>query len=650
MLLCLLLVLAVASFRAEPLLVTEAQQVTATPTRTSTSSPTPTPTATVTITATITATSTLTPAVVPSPTASQTVAVLVLQSATPTRTPTRAATLTATPTQTTTRVPTATQTTVPTQTPTPTITPTPVAPQISGVQASSITRSSATIDWTTDVPASSMLEYGTTAVDTLHSPLDSSPFTSHRVVLGGLLPGTTYRYRVRSTSGNGGLAGSSESTFSTAPVGTGPDITSLALRQVTSTSATIGWTTPTGMVGQIEYGPTANYGSFTLLKVFPLTATDQQILLTNLKPATTYHFRIKAWDGTGALGASVDSLFATASAGLATLIGDQTVQPDHLALPAGQAVIYQYIAGQSGKASLIRLYVDAGSTAPVVPVALYADLDGLPGKILAQGSAPGLVSGWVDVNIPPVPVLASTRYWIGVLAPLGSGTVYLRQAPIGAASLVTTQTTLAALPASWAAGAVAAHSPLSAYVEQLPPSITLTGLDDGRIVNGKVDLTAVVDDDAPIGRLQFFVDGVPLGVPITAPPYIATWDSTGLNPKVPHSISARATDLLGRSGASEAISVQVDNGPTISGVALVAGPTTSSARVTWTTDVLADGQLEFGPTLAYGLSMPLDGRLDWHHDMQLTGLLPGTLYHFRVRSRDINGALAVSADQVFFTP
>jgi phosphodiesterase/alkaline phosphatase D-like protein len=115
-------------------------------------------------------------------------------------------------------------------------------------------------------------------------------------------------------------------------------------------------------------------------------------------------------------------------------------------------------------------------------------------------------------------------------------------------------------------------------------------------------------------------------------------------------VSAQASDVLGRSATSGLVGVQVDNGPLISGVALIPGVTASSARVTWTTDVLADGQVEFGPTLAHGVSTPVDSRADWRHDMQLTGLLPGTLYHYRVRSRNANGAVSVSADQVFFTP
>jgi hypothetical protein len=161
----------------------------------------------------------------------------------------------------------------------------------------------------------------------------------------------------------------------------------------------------------------------------------------------------------------------------------------------------------------------------------------------------------------------------------------------------------------------------------------------------------VVDDDVPLVRLQFYVDGLPVGASQTEPgPYITTWDSSGFNPNVPHTVSARATDALGRSSSSRTISVQVDNGPRISGVSMSPGLTARSARVSWTTDVLADGQVEFGLTPAYGFLTPVDTRPEWRHEMQLTGLLPGTLYHLRARSRDANGAIALSADQVFFTP
>ena len=64
----------------------------------------------------------------------------------------------------------------------------------------------------------------------------------------------------------------------------------------------------------------------------------------------------------------------------------------------------------------------------------------------------------------------------------------------------------------------------------MPPSVTLTGPADGVIVTGSVPLTAVVDDDEPIARLQFFVDGVPVGAPLASAPYTIgkSWDSAGV--------------------------------------------------------------------------------------------------------------------------
>jgi hypothetical protein len=515
------------------------------------------------------------------------------------------------------------------------------------VAASSLTRSSATITWTTSQPASSQVVYGTAAPETNQSPLDPSLVTAHRVVLTGLLPGAAYQFAVRSTTAEGALSISASNALSTAPAGSGPEVVNLSLRQATSTTATVTWATSTGTVAQVEYGLTANYGSFTLLTIF--SGPTQQLTLSGLRPATRYHYRVKAWDADGALGASADASFSTAPAGLATIMGDETVQSERLTLPAGQAAAYQYVASQSGQADLVHLYVDVGSTSPVVRVALYSDQDGAPGTILSQGSAPGLVPGWISISLPPVALLDSTRYWVGVLSPLGSGSLSLRQAATGGSSLWSAQTSLAAFPQPWVAGAPGARSPLSMYVQQVPPAITLTGPADGSIVTGPSQLSAVIDDDVPLARVQFYVDGQAVGPALTAAPYRVTWNPAGFSALLPHTINARATDLLGRSGASGPLSVQVDNGPAISGVAVGPGLTASSARITWTTDIPADGQVEYGPTPAYGLSSPVDSELALRHDLQLTGLASNAVYHYRVRSRDTNGAVAVSPDATLFT-
>ena len=88
--------------------------------------------------------------------------------------------------------------------------------------------------------------------------------------------------------------------------------------------------------------------------------------------------------------------------------------------------------------------------------------------------------------------------------------------------------------------------------------------------------------------------------------------------------------------------------PVISSVAASA-ITSAEATISWTTDEAADSQVEYGTTLAYGSSTPLDAALVTGHSQGLTGLLAETEFHYRVKSRDEAGNLAVSGDFTFTT-
>jgi len=79
------------------------------------------------------------------------------------------------------------------------------------------------------------------------------------------------------------------------------------------------------------------------------------------------------------------------------------------------------------------------------------------------------------------------------------------------------------------------------------------------------------------------------------------------------------------------------------------GVTSNSAKVSWTTDEAADGQVEYGTTTAYGQMSALSTTLGTAHASTVTGLMASTSYHYRVRSRDAAGNLAVSDDSVFTT-
>src|ERR1700741_1545424 len=74
---------------------------------------------------------------------------------------------------------------------------------IANVQTASITTSSSQIVWTTNVPANSSVDYGTTTAYGSSTPVDSTMVTSHQMTLSGLAAGTTYYYQVNSTDNKG---------------------------------------------------------------------------------------------------------------------------------------------------------------------------------------------------------------------------------------------------------------------------------------------------------------------------------------------------------------------------------------------------------------------------------------------------------------
>ena len=89
--------------------------------------------------------------------------------------------------------------------------------------------------------------------------------------------------------------------------------------------------------------------------------------------------------------------------------------------------------------------------------------------------------------------------------------------------------------------------------------------------------------------------------------------------------------------------------PTISDVsAYEITPTT--ARITWTVDRPATGQVQYGTSSAYGLFSELEPSFTYStHIQRLTGLDPGTTYHYRVRSEDESGQAVQSEDRLFTT-
>lgn len=92
------------------------------------------------------------------------------------------------------------------------------APVISKVRASRVSFSGATISWTTNEPADTRVEYGTTTAYESGAVADSTMSTTHSVALSNLTPETVYHYRVWSRDAGGNLSGSGDLTFTTSRI------------------------------------------------------------------------------------------------------------------------------------------------------------------------------------------------------------------------------------------------------------------------------------------------------------------------------------------------------------------------------------------------------------------------------------------------
>jgi phosphodiesterase/alkaline phosphatase D-like protein len=187
------------------------------------------------------------------------------------------------------------------------------APVISSVASSGITSSNATITWSTNEPADSQVEYGLTASYGSSTPLNTSLVTSHSMALSGLSAGTTYHYRVKSKDAAGNLAvrGDYNFTTTTLPDTQFPVISNVASSAVTSSGATITWTTNEVTDSQVEYGLTTSYGSSTPLNTS--LVTSHSMALSGLSASTTYHYRVKSKDATANQAVSGDYSFTTSA-------------------------------------------------------------------------------------------------------------------------------------------------------------------------------------------------------------------------------------------------------------------------------------------------------------------------------------------------
>jgi len=178
---------------------------------------------------------------------------------------------------------------------------------LSSVVVDSVTSSSAVIRWQTNIPSNSSIEYGPSSDYGDATGVDPEMTLSHRVVIEGLFPASTYHFRAVSTDVFDRTAVSGDHVFETAP--SPLEIADVTVSGVGPTWAVIGWTTTRPSTSRVEYGLTDAYGQGTSEDT--LAVVEHSVMLTGLLDGTPYHFRVHSREGDGPEASSPDSTFTT---------------------------------------------------------------------------------------------------------------------------------------------------------------------------------------------------------------------------------------------------------------------------------------------------------------------------------------------------
>jgi hypothetical protein len=136
---------------------------------------------------------------------------------------------------------------------------------------------------------------------------------------------------------------------------------------------------------------------------------------------------------------------------------------------ANVAQAFRTSAQATGTVDRLNVWLEDETKADRLIAGIYADDDGRPGRLLANGrsEADGLAKGaWNTVMLPSIEVTKDTRYWIALLG--AGGSLSVRDECCGAAGSEPSETSrarnLTALPQTWVRGTVyPTDGPVSAF-------------------------------------------------------------------------------------------------------------------------------------------------------------------------------------------
>jgi hypothetical protein len=180
-------------------------------------------------------------------------------------------------------------------------------PLTTKITVDKVTANSATINWSTDQPSTSQVEFGTTTAYGTLSGFGPSLVTTHSVTLNGLTAGTIYDAATLSANSSGQVGKSADVTFTTSAAP--PVFSQVSATNITAGSARITWTTDQPSTSKVDYGASTAYGSVSDSST-SLT-TSHSVILRGLTPGTPYNYSVTSTNAAGMQNSSPNMKFTT---------------------------------------------------------------------------------------------------------------------------------------------------------------------------------------------------------------------------------------------------------------------------------------------------------------------------------------------------
>jgi len=572
-------------------------------------------------------------------------------------------------------------------------------PTITELSVQSTTSGGATIIWTTNEAADGQVEFGLTSSYGSTTSLNTSKSTSHAVEITGLSPERTYHFRVRSRDAAGNLAVSADGTFTTDPAGPATfsynNPPSLPAPNPQLTVSVSNLSELLSALADLQSGQTIMIapGTYDLASVtdalyVPQGVTDwairgatgnrDDVVIRGAGMAGSVRFGI--WIGDSPHGTVADLTIdgvrqhgIVANYGADDLLvhnvrivdsGDQFVKsnPNGAATDGNDRGIVEYSVFEYRTTDTDNytngVDVHAGDSW-IVRYNLFKNIlspngQGIagPAVLMWNRSSNSRIEGNTFINV-------ARGISLGLIDQAGGND---HSGGVIANNFFYRDPTL---PQSVDVAIFVADSPNTKVLHNTiisrgsyPNAIeyrfaSTTGLQiannltDGAI-QARDGATATVTGNNTSANLSWFVNATvgDLHLVSNAPVIGQANTLTDANIDIDGQSRGATADL----GADEYVLQPVvdTTPPMVSGIGAT-GVGSTTATIVWTSDEVADSQVDFGTTTSYGHQSPLFSSLVASHSVSLTNLTPSSLYHFRVRSRDAAGNLTVSGDVTFAT-